>query len=247
MRLGLGLSLASTGGGGVAAVDPTTLSLEGFWRDYGGASPWTGTASAGGSGSRSLTEATNPPSAGTALNGHGVADFDGTNDTFAGTNASTFFTSTAGSAWALVFVDAINTNAADSGAGNNDAIWADTGSIVGMHLKSTTPRAQSYFDDSAAAVHTASDAISTGAWVFIQQRWGASNVEIRINGGAWVVVSAGTGTLHASWGTIRVGRNFASDFFDGKMAELAFTNTRLSDATFDGVLASTRTRYALSL
>lgn len=51
------------GGVAASAYDPADLSLNGWWRDDTYATgTWTGVASAGGSGSRNLTEGTNPPS-----------------------------------------------------------------------------------------------------------------------------------------------------------------------------------------
>lgn len=57
---------------------PTGLSIDGFWRANFSASPWPGVATAGLSGGRDLTEATNPPTTGTVQNGWTPALFNGT-------------------------------------------------------------------------------------------------------------------------------------------------------------------------
>ena len=65
----------------VSTLDPATLALTGWWRgSYDGSGTWSGTASAGSSGTRSLVELTNKPSSGTAVNGFNPATFDGVND-----------------------------------------------------------------------------------------------------------------------------------------------------------------------
>src|SRR5262245_3000059 len=83
------------------AFNPTTLILDGYWRDYAG-SPHAGTASAGSSASRSRAEVTNPPAVGTDLNGHDSADADGGNDILIwSANADTFTSDLAFSGWWL--------------------------------------------------------------------------------------------------------------------------------------------------
>lgn len=61
-----------------AVLNPATLALTGWNRDYAAALPWAGTASAGSSGSKSLvTAGFGAPAAGGTSNGHGSAAFDG--------------------------------------------------------------------------------------------------------------------------------------------------------------------------
>src|SRR5690606_13622046 len=109
--------------------------LTGFWRGSFSGSPWVGTASAGSSGTRDLTEATNPPSTGAAQNGYVPADFDGTNDVLGNATAmSTLLTASGYYYWALFELDAITGTLADSSAFSNAAVWSDSGGFLGMHM-----------------------------------------------------------------------------------------------------------------
>jgi hypothetical protein len=242
MRLGLGLSLSNVPGG-ASVFNPATLSLTGWWRASFSASPWSGTASAGGSGSRDLTEATNPPAAGSAVNGLTPADFDGTNDklTAPGT-MDTYWNAGAGSGWVLAYVDAISTD--NALVYLNDCILSTSPAMyLGVYLRSSGVVGIRFVDVGEVVVSTS---ISTGAWVLVQWKYDGSTIKIRTNGNAWTSAAAGNiGLLSQS---IVLGQNYdGSEKLDGKILDVGLADTALSDANFDNVLAYCRDRYGLAL
>jgi hypothetical protein len=229
----------------VASVDPATLSLTGFWRpdgvEYNG-SPWPGTASAGSSASNPLTEATNPPSVGAALNTYTGADFDGTNDVLSAAAFATLFTDAAGSAWCLFNADAAT---ADPGAGTfytAPGFLSDSANRWTFGFTSAGVILGSYngtnFDRIAVTCGTA-------GWHLAQARWGSGVLEARVDSGGWSTLSR---TIVSSGGVLRMGTNYnATTFYNGRVQECGTANTRLADATFDGIKANINTRYGLSL
>lgn len=250
MMLGLGLSLCSQSAG-AAVFDPATLSLTGWWRAPFSASPWVGVASAGASGSRNLTEASDPPTAGTATSAGASADFNGTTSriTAPGT-MSDYVGASAGSSWALVWIDAIDTDAAVGASYNNDAIWTDSLAFIGLYLRQTGPVMHGFFFDSGNADKTVVGSISTGAWALLQMRWDNTNVSVRMNGGAWVDRTNGTGAISAAFGAaqMRIGRSYNNTkFLDGRLAELAFADSTLDDDTFTNILSYARAFHGVPL
>ncbi len=228
--------------GSSSGFDAATLSLTGFWRASYAASPWVGVPSAGSSGSRDLSEATNPPSAGAAINGLTPADFDGTNDVLTNaTQMGTLLSASAWSCWALVNIDAINTNNTDVWL--NDPIFNDSGAFWGIHLKSGGTVHAYQWDGAAKSV---SETIATGAWALVQAKYDGTNLRLRVNGGSWQSVAAGN--IATTTGTLRVGLTpTAGHAFDGRMADLGIANTAFSDATFDDLKSYINARYGLSL
>lgn len=226
-----------------ATFDPATLLLTGWWRANFSASPWVGTASAGGSGSRDLTEATNPPSTGATINSLTPADFDGTNDVLSNATAiSTFLSASGWRMWALVNIDAITTN--DASAFNNDIIMTDTGAFWGIHVRANggSPLVYAYQWDGAEKKASAS--ISTGAWTLIQARYDGTNIRLKVNNGT--VQTAAAGNILTTTGSLQVGKNAAFPF-NGRMADLGLVASAGADADFDNIRTYVNARYGLSV
>jgi hypothetical protein len=230
-----------------AGFDPATLAPTGWWRISFSGSPWTGTASAGTSGSNNLTEATNPPTATGTLNGFTLADFDGTNDILGGGAFTTYYDADGYSGWALVFVDAITTNSGSSFL--NDAIVSDSGGIHEIYLTDngagTVNVGISHYNGTTEPLATAT--FATGAWKLVQWKYDGTNIKIRVNGGAWSSTAAG-GNLDASGANLRVGGNYNGTIFtDQKIAEVGLADLVISDADFDNIKSYVNSRYGLSL
>lgn len=234
--------VAAGGGGG---FDPATLSLTGWWRASYGGSPWSPTASAGSSGSNgNLTEATNAPSVGSAVNGLTPGDGDGSNDQLANANnIATFLSDAAATIVALIWAD---TAAADSGAGayfNNPAIVSDGGTFQ-LGFTDSGVRL-GYYDgvdhDSVAK------ACGTGAWHMAWGRWNSTTASVGVDGSAGAATLArGAASLGAT--PLVAFTNFnASAFFDGKILELITLDSALSDTNIDNLKSYCNARYALSL
>lgn len=199
------------------------------------ASPWTDTVSLA-----TMTEATNPPTAGATLNGQQTADFDGTNDRIADTAnpLSAYVTAAAGTVLVAFNADAA---AADAGAGspqNNPLLFGDIGPYIGVGFCNAGVRVHVY----DGAYKSAVTAASTAAWHLAQMRWNGTNVEVRVDSGSWVTTAAGN--VSDLTNSMRAGMNFNSTaFFNGRIAEILTFNARLSDDEVNALKAYLNTRY----
>jgi len=227
---------------GAPVFDPATLSLTGWWRaSFSGSNP-AGVASAGSSGSNNLSNGSNPPAATGTLNGLTVADFDGTNDEYAGAAFSTYWATSAWSGWVLVNIDAINTNDTGNYALNDVLVGTDGTAEIAVYLRSAGPVVGVTIGSGVGAEVS----ISTGAWALVQFKGSTAfaGKAIRVNSGTWQTQAGGTiGSLAAN---LSIG-DLAGGFLDGKIAEIGLTNSFLSDATFDDIKSYINSRYALSL
>lgn len=235
--------------------DPATLSLTGWWRDYPGTSPWSGTASAGTSTSNSISEATNPPNAGTALNAHATANFDGTNDVLGDSVGSldTYVNAGDGSGWVLFNAD---TATSDSGAGtryNNPQFFIDSNGVMGCGF--STAGVHVFVTDGSNGITEKVIACATGGWHLVSWKYHYASpgltLSIRLDGGAWQTATSGagsglSGTINPD--SIHVGPRYTGGtvFFDGRIAEMATSDTFISDANFDNVKSYINNRYSQS-
>ncbi len=231
--------------GQAASFDPATLPLTGWWRASYAASPWLTNASTSTSlANGSLTEGTNPPSTGTALNSWVPADFDGTNDHIApGGNAGTFFDASTFSGWILFNADAVDTNF--SAFYENDCLLSTQPSAYfAIGMKSTGDIGIRFVAGAEAIVSTT---FTIGQWGLVQWKYDGANIKIRMNGGAWQSTAC-TGGFGDLTNTLQVGTNYGgAAFLDGRIADIGLADTTLSDADFDSVLAYINARYALAL
>ena len=229
------------------SFDAASLQLTGWWRGSSAGSPWAGSPSTGSSGLRNLTEATNPPSAGTAVNGFAPADFDGTNDLMnvSGLTTRNLVSASAGSVAALVNIDAINTSVAIGGLiWQNDGIISDNGAYWGLMLGgASSNQAQGYVYDGAFSA--AGVTITLATWQFLQMRWDGTRVEMRLNNGSWNTATAGS--MQSTANGLRVGVNADTRFFDGRLLELMTADRYVGENDFDRIRGYVNARYALSI
>lgn len=253
VRLGLSLSFGGGWAGSSGSTyNPAVLSLTGWWRDMG-ASPWTGVASAGTSGSNGATEATNPPSAGSALNGHVTADFDGTNDhiNFAGTE-DTYLNNTDGSGWVLFNADAASADAGAGNRANNPQFFADNNGVMGVGFSSAGIHL--FVVDGSNGTTEKVIACSTGGWHLLQFKfhYPTLDMRLRLDNGSWQQTTAGFGTGLAttlSGNTCAGGGKLgtSSPFFNGRIAEMGISDTFISDTDFDNIRTYINARYSLAI
>ncbi len=246
MRLGLGLSLSSVSGSG--AVTPegavAALSLTGWWRAPFTASPWVGVASAGTSGTHNASHATNAPDVGAALNGFNTADFEAANLDFLDTAVLTTMFAADGTQGSCAFLINIESRAADDASVFLESNIFTCSTPRVMLVASTSGIRAGLFDGAWKA--TAKQALANATWGLAQMRWNSTNLESRVNSGAWQTVAAGTPTILT--GTVQLGRSTQSvNFFDGLMADAFTAATRFSDADFDKYKTYVNTRYGLAL
>lgn len=226
------------------AFDPSTYGLTGWWRGSYSASPWTGVASAGSSGSRDLTEATNPPAAGAAVSGFSPAQFDGSNDILANATAISTLVPTAGYFyWILFYVDALDANSTNTLAGGafaNEGLIADTGGYFGCALSNNPTNGVQvwHFQTSSKGNH---HTISLTTWNLICARFDGANIRSSLNGGT-ISNAAATG-YDVATGTFRMGVNFGVVFSQSRILDCGLRNSAGADSDFADVLAYVRSRY----
>jgi hypothetical protein len=227
------------GQGSQASADPSSLPLTGWWRASYSGSPWVGTASAGASGSRDLTEATNPAGAGATQNGYTPAAFDGiVQELSNGLAMSNFVSLGAGTAIALVNV----TSAPATTTPHQDpGIWAEAGDNVLLTF-STSGAAACIFDGVQQSVVVP---CSTAAYHLLQMKWDGSDLKLRVDSGTWASTSCGA--VAGLPNGLVVGKNPGWAFLDSQVLELMFSSSTLSDDECDTVKSYINSRYALSL
>jgi hypothetical protein len=244
VKFGFGAPGASGGVNHEALV--AAFALRVWNRSAYSGSPWAGTASAGASGSQSLTEATNPPTSSSGPAGN-IADFDGTNDKL-GTGAATsnIYTTTAQYGWALIKVDAINTN--DANFALNDPITMTSGTAQWAVIlrDAAGTRTVEHWLFTGAVNRSAVTSISLAAWTLVQWKQNGTTISIRTNSNAWVDNTGGT--VNSLAANLEVGNGGAGgQFYDGQIAELGMTEVALTNGNFDTVVAYVNQRYGLSL
>lgn len=231
-------------GGKKQGFDPATLTLSGWWRASYSGSPWAGTASGGSSGGRNMSEGTNAPDVGAALNGLTPADFNGSNDLLtASVTSENIISATAWSSFVLFIAD---TAAADSAlmytlpqlyAAQSFEIYGIAFSTAGVSL----------WQHDGSARQRVDIACATGGYHLAQAKWDGSLLKLRLDSGAWseTACTGFSGLLSST--TPQLGSGASAAFFDGRIAEAGFAQTALSDATFDQILTYVNARYALTL
>lgn len=229
--------------GGAAAFDITSLSWDGLWLPSYASSPWAGTASAGGSSGRDLSEGTNAPSSVGALNGNNFARFDGTNDLLkTATNATDFITTTNFSGASLCYLVSCATN--DSNPAFNDVLVFTTGAVrFGIHFRNATGTYTARLAIDTGATQEVTVPISVSAWMLLQWRGDGTDIEIRLNGGTWQ--SASGGTISGLGFTLSLANLIT--FAEIDVCWLGLSKSFFSDADFDNILEYSRTMSGLAL
>lgn len=232
-----------TSGGG-AVFDPATLALTGWWRGDYTASPWTGTASAGSSGSRDLTEATNPPGTAT-LNGYSIASFDGTNDILNGPDLGDLHDTDGYGGWYLCNVSAASW---DEASFNNPSFIGQASVNFSLFLDGN---GGSPF---VGVIHWNGGAYDGGSvtvnftlsqWNLVQYRYTGSALELRVNGGTRSTQAASNATVS---GATRMGLDRNNAFWiPMQVADIGTMDFSPTDTEEDNVLSYCRSRYALAL
>jgi hypothetical protein len=240
-----------------ATLNPTTLALNDYFRDYAG-SPWTGTASAGTSGADSATEAVNPPTIGAGLNGHPTAIFDGVDDQLTlGHVLNQAVTQNAGSGWALLWIHAISNNGATF---SNPALISTTPSgYYCVEFLNTSPATVQFsiFDATAATVSCFRtipiDAGATSFPVLVTWEHDGANIRIGVNefpgasGGSSVAPAAGINAAGLA-SVIRMGTNTNQAFFlNGQVEEFSMAPSVFTNVTFEEVRQYVNARYRLNI
>lgn len=232
--------------GASAVYDPAILDLSGWWRANYGGSPWTSTASAGTSGSRSMSEATNPFTGGTAVNGYTPAHLDGTNDKMTlDTNLGALIAETPYTVIALIKLNAAAAPAAQ--IYDNPQIIAGAGGTFGFAFNTN---GMNGYQTSGAGFPFDTTAFGTGAWGMCRFKRDATKLYTALNSGAW---SAGTvcasGNISVAARSTIFGRDddVGNAFLNADVLEIITSKLELSDANHTSIRSYFNSRYVLSL
>jgi len=227
-------------------LDLTTLASTGWWRGSFAGTGWTwaGTASAGSSGSRNLTEATNPPTAGTAVDGYTPAHFNGTNQKLghAGPVAPTFVSTTQWSTWVMFKATAAFAFGNDNQRYNSPHFWASNDSGVGVGFDSNGIFVQQA--DSSPTQHDTNIACATGAWHVLFAWWDGALLWLQLDNGTPVSVACTSMYSGVSSAQLVVGTNWNAstwlqgDIMDQEIRNVAFTGTERAD-----IYTALKTKY----
>lgn len=230
-------------GGGVVAFDPATLPLTYWGRDYPGTSPWPGTASAGTSGSNSLSGGV-PPDAGATLHGYPTAHF--VQASFQSlTDSADLMSLISAGAGSLVVLYKADSATADGGDGapyQVPAFLGDTDGDFGFGFSDAGVRG-GYYSGGYSSIAVA---VPVDEWHALQMKWDGTNLKVRVDGGSWSSIALGNASLTAS--VCKLGTNFStSAYLDGTVVERMISDTTLDDSDFDDILSYLRSRYSLGL
>ncbi len=222
---------------------PVGMSLTGWFRDYGGASPWVGKASAGTSGSNNLTEATNPPNNGATLNGHTTANFDGTNDRLSHATVNTFLQNGSGASGSTI----IALVSADTSSAAGKFLFSN-GTVAGaIALSYVTTTGWLVTDNIPAGSAQASERLPISGYNFIAIRWDGTNVSFKVNSKDWQTFAI-NGTQIGGANPMIVGADSAgANFFDGQLAELITSKTVMTNTEVDDIKAYMESYWGLVL
>lgn len=231
----------------INSFSPATLSLTGWFKDYPGSAPWTGSASAGNSGSHNLVTRNVDPSAGATLNGHNTADFNGTTQDL---NSSVSLSSLIGSSGTIIYLLKTRTAAAPAGSGYSDV------NLLGIHasgsfefsINSTGPRG--WIFDLASGFDDNQQTASLNAFHLVQFRFNTTLSEVRVDSSAWNPVTINGGGRDQSNDAIipHIGTDWLNSIYlDGIIPEIIITNSKLTDTDCNNIKGYINTRYALSL
>lgn len=255
------VSVTVTGPGGTSAAasfeywSPAQLTLTGWWRAdsttgyalAAGTGTFLAKASAGTSGAAgNLTEGTNPPAVGAALEGHAPPDFDGTNDVLqSSTDWGSLVSGTDGTVLVLFNAD---TAAAPATAAYDDRplVCDDNfGFNLGFSSGGVCP---AFYDGGWKPAAPSRVACSTGAWHLAKCRWSGGTLGWGVDSGAMTTTAVGALQTFAGC-KLTLGRVQISSTlrFDGRIAELITSSSAIADADITKVRNYCAQRYGESV
>ena len=224
--------------------DPSTFAWGGWWRASYAASPWAGAASAGSSSGRSLTETTNPATAGSAVNGYTPANLNSTTTKLNGSGVA-WIGQSSYTMMALVkltaYAGSTQTNPYDY-----PFIVADTPGNWGMYV--TTTGVGLYHNDTAVGVKSITAAMTSSAWHLVVATYDGTNITIFIDGVQSAQLAAIDLDPTYPSAPIYVGQNYAgAQHVACQLLELGLSGNAMTVAQMSGMKSSFNARYGLSL
>lgn len=226
------------GAGGASAFSPASLPLTGWWKNFGGL-PWTGSASAGASGGRTIEGGTAGSS---TLDGSGILTLNGTTqNVYDGTVDVASYLS--GSAYTLVFLVKPKSPAAAAGfIYDNKQIWGSPGiSTYGLAWSSSGVSMWHY--DGSTRNATPWKACTADAWSMVVGRYDGVNIEVSVNNGAPAQI-ASTAATTFNLGIFGLGKDYSElNFCSADYAEVLAADTALSAGNLTSLYAYLQSTY----
>lgn len=223
---------------------PAELTTAGWWRaNYSapGADPrWSGTASAGGSGTQNLNLGPDSlPTTGTTQNGYTPATFSSGvgHDLISAANFTALATAGAGTIAILVYV----VSAAAPGGGNfsDPAVWSDsTGSVFAL-MYNTSNFKIGLFDGVQKTQTVAGDPRS--AYHLVIVRWDSTNARLRVDATDASVAAGAISGLGTN--KLLLGKQPGVSFANMRVLDTSVYATSLPDLTCYNLRAYCSTRY----
>lgn len=233
----------STGG-----YSPAVLDLTGWWEDW--VDPWVGKASAGTSGSGSIS-AIGGATGGTALNGHVPVSFDGVNDKEAGTlTIGDLHNAATGSGWFLFKAPAVTVS--DPWWALDDGLLASRGTgVFGIYMRVNGGQkiGLAIYSSGGGTGDVVEETFANNTWQLFQYKYdsGSSYIKCRINSGSWQ--SAALAGNVAAGGLAAVA-DFGANVVEFSLADVASIGTSktvISDTDFNNIKSYINTKFGLSL
>lgn len=234
-----GVSLSSPTGD---AVNPTSLDMSAILLDGFSGSPWNGTASAGTSGSRSVTGAA---SVSTLQNGHAGATFNGTTHKLADpVSFSDSYISSTGYYYSVVVKPTV-AEAPTGSVYNDPIIFGDDGCNYGLTFTSDGFRAFQY-DSTTGWTGPVLSAVA-GSYYFVEVWHDGTNLHLRVNG-----VEATSVAIPMTWLSTYItamvpilGLSSGANGLTGTIQALLVSQSVPSTANRSGIAVFLQDRYAL--
>ncbi len=234
--------------GWVGSFSPSQLSLTAWWRGSYAAAPWVGTASAGVSANYNMVHDVSgtDPDVGSALNGYTPAVFGGAAETDQLKTAenTTVFCKTTGSIWCLFYASA--TPVAGINYQNGNFICDVSNAEVNFGYTDLGVTLCVYANSAYREVRQRGT--FTNGWHLAQASWDATELRLRVDGGAWQTTATGAGYVPISPGAMRMGVSYAAtNRVNGKIIELGIADSVLSEATWNKLIYYVNGRYGLTI
>lgn len=223
--------------------DPTAESLTKYWRASFTASPWVGTASVGASGSSNLTEATNPPTAGAAVNGYTPAVFNGTTSVLNdGTLASAIGDGTDFKIWALVKPNSLAADPGYAGRFNSPQVFCDADAYFAAFI--TDAGFGAWVADGVGTPSDVVKPVVTGQWQLMTFAYSAGTISVDVDdsGSPATQAYAVAGGLAAA--TVVGARYDKTTSLDADILEIGIGPSSIQDSD---LIEYINDRYGLSL
>ncbi len=227
----------------IASASAALQALTEYEIDYPGSLPWSGTASAGSSGSRSLTASGFDPTTGSTHNSHAAVAFDGSqyligpaNDAIFGTSLTFFCLFRADDMPVSAGASYTDGNLLTDGANAETTFGINSDGLVGCVI------------DNTVTYQKVVSPCKQGVWVLAQWRVDAAGnvLESRVNRQrVWDSVVCNGGWTSGTPSTTLFGRSYGAIFFKGEVLARGCCDSALSTASLDAIGSYFQTLFDL--